>query len=77
MPHNARGALAAAGLPFQDGLRVASHALISVALLVLMRALAPLGAESGNPHSTRFRPERLLICNKHLGGIELAKQARA
>jgi DEAD/DEAH box helicase domain-containing protein len=77
VPHSARGALAAAGLPFRDGLHAASHALVNVLPLFLLCSAADLGTECDNPYDTRFRPERLLVYDKHPGGIGLAKQARA
>ena len=77
MPHGARGALAAAGLPFRDGLHAASHALVNVLPLFLMCNASDLGTECDNPYDTRFRPERLLVYDKHPGGIGLAKQARS
>ena len=76
VPHGARGALAAQGLPFRDGLHAASHALVNVLPLFLMCNAADLGTECDNPYDTRFRPERLLVYDKHPGGIGLAKQAR-
>ena len=35
-----------------------------------------MGTECDNPYDTRFRPERLLVFDKHPGGIGLAQQAR-
>ena len=57
---------------------MASQALVvNAAPLFRMRASADLGAECDDPHSTRFRPERLLIRDQRLGNIGLAQQARA
>ena len=61
-------------LPFREGLHAASHALINVVPLFLLCNSSDLGAECDNPYDTRFRPERLLIYDKHPGGIGLAKQ---
>lgn len=74
MPQSARTALAAQGLPFRDGLHAASHALVNVLPLFLLCTSADLGTECDNPYDTRFRPERLLVYDKHPGGIGLAKQ---
>ena len=76
VPHSARGVLAAQGLPFRDGLHAASHALVNVMPLFLLCSSQDLGTECDNPYDTRFRPERLLVFDKHPGGIGLAKQAR-
>ena len=61
-------------LPFREGLHAASHALINVVPLFLLCNSSDLGAECDNPYDTRFRPERLLIFDKHPGGIGLARQ---
>lgn len=76
VPQSARTALAAQGLPFRDGLHAASHALVNVLPLFLLCNATDLGTECDNPYDTRFRPERLLVYDKHPGGIGLAKQAR-
>jgi ATP-dependent helicase YprA (DUF1998 family) len=34
-----------------------------------------VGTECDNPYDTRYRPERLLLYDKHSGGIGLAAQA--
>ncbi|BDA42593.1 probable ATP-dependent helicase hrq1 [Coccomyxa sp. Obi] len=76
VPQSARTALAAQGLPFRDGLHAASHALVNVLPLFLLCNATDLGTECDNPYDTRFRPERLLVYDKHPGGIGLAKQVR-
>lgn len=35
-----------------------------------------LGSECANPHDTRYFPERLLLFDRHPGGIGIAAQAR-
>ena len=35
-----------------------------------------MAAECDNPYDTRFRPERLLLYDKHPGGIGIAAQVR-
>lgn len=76
VPQSARTTLASQGLPFRDGLHAASHALVNVLPLFLLCNATDLGTECDNPYDTRFRPERLLVYDKHPGGIGLAKQAR-
>jgi hypothetical protein len=76
VPQSARTALQAQGLPFRDGLHAASHALVNVLPLFLLCNASDLGTECDNPYDTRFRPERLLVYDKHPGGIGLAKQVR-
>lgn len=43
--------------------------------LLLVCNIGDVGAECDNPYDTRFRPERLLLYDKHPGGIGLAAQA--
>ena len=76
VPQSARREMAERGLPFREGLHAASHALINVIPLFLLCNATDLGSECDNPYDTRFRPERLLIYDKHPGGIGLARQAR-
>ncbi len=77
VPASARAALRARDLPFRDGLHAASHALLNVLPLRLMCGALDMGTECDNPYDTRFRPERLLVFDKHPGGIGLAGQAHA
>ena len=65
-----------AGLPFRDGLHAASHALLNVVPLYMMCNATDMAAECDNPYDTRFRPERLLLYDKHPGGIGIAAQVR-
>lgn len=77
VPASARAALRERNLPFRDGLHAASHALLNVLPLRLMCGTLDMGTECDNPYDTRFRPERLLVFDKHPGGIGLAQQAHA
>ena len=77
VPQSARREMAERRLPFREGLHAASHALINVVPLFLLCNATDLGSECDNPYDTRFRPERLLIFDKHPGGIGLAKQVAA
>ena len=74
VPRTARQRVRDAGLPFRDGLHAASHALLNVIPLYMMCNTTDMAAECDNPYDTRFRPERLLIYDKHPGGIGLAAQ---
>lgn len=59
-----------------DGLHAASHALLNVVPLYMMCNATDMAAECDNPYDTRFRPERLLLYDKHPGGIGIAAQVR-
>lgn len=76
MPRAARQRVKDAGLPFRDGLHAASHALLNVVPLYMMCNATDMAAECDNPYDTRFRPERLLLYDKHPGGIGIAAQVR-
>ena len=65
------------GMPFRDGLHAASHAILNVIPLFMLCGATDMGAECDNPYDTRYRPERLLVYDKHPGGIGLAAQVRA
>lgn len=76
VPRAARKRVKDAGLPFRDGLHAASHALLNVVPLYMMCNATDMAAECDNPYDTRFRPERLLLYDKHPGGIGIAAQVR-
>ena len=48
------------------------HAILNVVPLHMMCGAGDLGAECDNPYSARFRPDRLLVFDRHPGGIGLA-----
>ncbi|KAK9842388.1 hypothetical protein WJX84_006352, partial [Apatococcus fuscideae] len=75
VPRIARRKVHEAGLPFRDGLHAASHAMLNVIPLFMLCGSTDMGAECDNPYDTRYRPERLLVYDKHPGGIGLAAQA--
>ncbi len=62
----------AAGFPFRDGLHAAAHAVLNVLPLFLPCEAIDVCTECDNPYRTTYRPERLLIYDKHPGGIGLA-----
>ena len=74
VPRSTRQKVQEAGVPFRDGLHAASHAVLNVLPLFLMCDSSDMGSECDNPYDTRFRPERILIYDKHPGGIGLAEQ---
>lgn len=76
VPFKVREAVRAAGLPWRDGLHAASHAILNVTPLHMLCGSTDMGTQCDNPYDTRFRPERLLIYDKHPGGIGLARKAR-
>ena len=74
VPPSARLAVRNAGLGWRDGLHAASHAVLNCVPLHLLCEANDLGTECDNPYDSRFRPERLLLYDKHPGGIGLAAQ---
>lgn len=77
VPQLAKARLAEAGLPYREGLHAAMHAVLNVVPLHMMCGAGDLGAECDNPYSARFRPDRLLLFDKHPGGIGLAYKVRS
>ena len=76
VPAMARQAVREAGYGWREGLHAASHAMLNCVPLHLMCDAADMGTECDNPYDSRFRPERLLLYDKHPGGIGLAAQVR-
>lgn len=72
VPMHVRAAVQAAGLPFRDGLHAAAHAILNVLPLFLPCEAVDVTTECDNPYRTTYRPERLLIYDRHPGGIGLA-----
>lgn len=77
VPAMARLAAREAGCGWREGLHAASHAMLNCVPLHLLCDATDMGTECDNPYDSRFRPERLLLYDKHPGGIGLAAQARA
>ncbi|KAF7087864.1 hypothetical protein CFC21_091036 [Triticum aestivum] len=68
---------------FRGGLHGAAHAILSILPLHMMCGSGDLGTECVDPQETRKRdddrvvvPDRILLYDKHPGGIGLASQAR-
>ncbi|KAJ6813656.1 uncharacterized protein M6B38_142540 [Iris pallida] len=59
---------------FRAGLHAASHALLNVVPLYVMCNASDMSTECANPHETRKFPERLLLYDKHPGGIGITTQ---
>ncbi|KAI5067358.1 hypothetical protein GOP47_0017886, partial [Adiantum capillus-veneris] len=76
VPHPIRGEIESLGLPFRAGLHAASHALLNIIPLYILCNGSDLGTECANPHDTRYFPERLLVFDRHPGGIGIAAQAQ-
>lgn len=76
LPAAARRAVAAAGVPFRDGVHAAAHAVLNALPVFLMCNAQDVGTECDNPYDTQYKPERILLYDKHPGGIGLASAAR-
>lgn len=63
-------------LQFRGGSHAASHALLNIVPLHMMCSASDLGTECANPHETRGIPERILLYDKHPGGIGIVSQAK-
>lgn len=74
VPASARLAVRAAKLGWRDGLHAASHAVLNCIPLHLLCEAGDMDTECDNPYDSRFRPERILLYDKHPGGIGLAAQ---
>ncbi|KAG6530731.1 hypothetical protein ZIOFF_004489 [Zingiber officinale] len=61
-------------LPFQPGLHAASHALLNVVPSYIMCNATDLATECVNPHEKRAFAERLLLYDRHPGGIGITKK---
>ncbi|KAK9795209.1 hypothetical protein WJX73_000198 [Symbiochloris irregularis] len=75
VPATARLRVREANCGWRDGLHAASHAMLNCVPLHLLCDSGDMGTECDNPYDSRFRPERLLLYDKHPGGIGLASQA--
>ncbi|KAG9443551.1 hypothetical protein H6P81_014891 [Aristolochia fimbriata] len=61
---------------FRAGQHAACHALLSVVPLYVTCNSSDMGSECANPHDTRYVPERLLLYDRHPGGIGLSAQVQ-
>lgn len=72
VPHWSRQKLRDEGLPWREGLHGACHALLNIVPLYVMCGRNDLGTQCDNPYDTRYRPERILVFDKHPGGVGLS-----
>ncbi|CAM0946188.1 unnamed protein product [Alopecurus aequalis] len=83
VPQTVRATVEQSNLCFRGGVHGASHAILSILPLNMMCSSCDLGAECADPRETRRSnddehaiPDRILLYDKHPGGIGLAAQAR-
>ncbi|URE28843.1 hypothetical protein MUK42_17433 [Musa troglodytarum] len=76
VPQSIKTILEAENLPFRSGLHAASHALLNVVPLFIMCNATDLATECVNPHETRAFAERILLYDRHPGGIGIAAQVQ-
>ncbi|CAI5473099.1 unnamed protein product, partial [Closterium sp. Yama58-4] len=69
-----KAAVEAAGSDYRASLHAAAHALANMAPLFLACMASDMGVECASPYDSRFFPQRLLLYDKHPGGIGLAVQ---
>ncbi|XP_078155045.1 UBQ, helicase-c and DEAD-like helicase domain-containing protein isoform X2 [Carex rostrata] len=77
VPESVKKAVEARDLVFRAGSHAASHALLNVAPLYITCNASDLGTECANPHDKRANPKRILLYDRHPGGIGLAWQVQA
>ncbi|EEH56579.1 uncharacterized protein MICPUCDRAFT_10111, partial [Micromonas pusilla CCMP1545] len=76
VPDVARRMCADAGVEFRAGVHAATHAVINALPLYVMADASDVGAECDNPHHDgHYRASRLLIYDRHPGGVGIARQA--
>lgn len=76
IPQSAKIAVEERKLEFRGGSHAASHALLNILPLHMMCSASDLGTECVNPHATRGMPERILLYDKHPGGIGIASKVK-
>ncbi|GBG90630.1 hypothetical protein CBR_g50975 [Chara braunii] len=76
IPRRLREKVQEKGVSFRDSLHAACHAVINVLPLYVMCNVSDVGTECASPHDTRYFPERILIYDRHPGGIGISSQAR-
>jgi ATP-dependent helicase YprA (DUF1998 family) len=76
IPESARRQTKALGIAFDEAAHAASHALINALPLVLLANHADVAAECfAASRSGAYAPRRLLLYDKHPGGVGIARQA--
>ncbi|RCV13919.1 hypothetical protein SETIT_2G385100v2 [Setaria italica] len=76
IPHSVKILVEERKLQFRGGSHAASHALLNIVPLHMMCSTSDLGTECANPHETRGIPDRILLYDRHPGGIGIASQAQ-
>uniref|UniRef100_A0ACD5YXM7 Uncharacterized protein n=1 Tax=Avena sativa TaxID=4498 RepID=A0ACD5YXM7_AVESA len=76
IPQSAKIAVEERKLEFRGGSHAASHAILNILPLHMMCSASDLGTECVNPHATRGMPERILLYDKHPGGIGIASKVK-
>jgi len=76
VPKSVRAAIEQRQLGFQGGVHAASHALLSIFPLHMMCSTSDLGTQCADPQQTSKAPDRILLYDKHPGGIGLASQVK-
>ncbi|XP_020090142.1 uncharacterized protein LOC109711479 isoform X2 [Ananas comosus] len=76
IPLSVKTAVEAQNLPLRAGSHAASHALLNVVPMYMMCNASDLGTECANPHDARAIPERLLLYDRHPGGIGITLQVQ-
>ncbi|KAL6848507.1 hypothetical protein ACP4OV_021801 [Aristida adscensionis] len=76
IPKSVRAALEQRKLEFQGGVHATSHALLSIVPLHMMCSASDLGTQCAYPQQTCAAPDRILLYDKHPGGIGLASQVK-
>ncbi|CAN6277306.1 unnamed protein product [Urochloa humidicola] len=77
IPRSVRAAVEQTKLGFQGGVHAASHALLNIAPLHMMCSTCDLATECPDPQQTASKPpDRILLYDKHPGGIGLASQVK-
>ncbi|KAG0545730.1 hypothetical protein BDA96_02G387400 [Sorghum bicolor] len=76
IPHSVKITVEERKLEFRSGSHAASHALLNVVPLHMMCSASDLGTECANPHETRGIPDRILLYDRHPGGIGIVSQAQ-
>lgn len=76
LPSIARRMVAEQQGSFREGVHGAVHAIMNVIPLFVTSNPEDLATECDNQYDTRFKPERLLVFDRHAGGIGLSQAVR-
>ena len=75
VPESARRLAKAFGIAFDEAAHAASHALVNALPLLLLASHADVAAECFAAGSGAYAPRRLLLYDKHPGGVGIARRA--